>query len=156
MRHAKSSWDDPSIKDHDRPLNKRGNKAAPQMGHFIQSHNLVPDFILASTAHRAQQTAHLFAEAAGYTKTIQSHSEFYEAFTHDILQVIQNVDDACQRLMIIGHNPTWESLVEDLTNEEEFMPTAAIAHIELPIEHWKDLSDNTKGTLRAFWRPKEL
>ena len=74
----------------------------------------------------------------------------------DILSLLPTVRENAETVMIVGHNPGLEQLVEQLTGEREDLPTAALAHIELPIDQWQDLNLSTRGTLVGLWRPGDL
>ena len=156
LRHAKSSWKDASLADHDRPLNKRGKRDAPRMGKFLLKQKLVPDRIISSTAKRARKTATAVAKACHCKDNVELAPEFYHAGPGSYLAVLQNVSDNDQRVMVVGHNPGMEALVAHLTSRMETMPTAALAHIELPIEQWKELDYEVQGELLNLWRPKAL
>lgn len=156
LRHAKSSWADASLADHDRPLKKRGRRDAPRMGELIRDEGLTPDLIVSSTAKRARQTAAPVAEACGYEGEVQFTRDLYHADPEEIVQVLRPLPDEAERVLIVGHNPGLEDLVEALTDGYERMPTAALAQIELPIERWADLREDTEGELIALWLPREL
>jgi len=156
LRHAKSSWKRRDRPDHDRPLNKRGQRDAPRVGRRLRDEDLTPDLILASTAKRAHDTAEAVAEASGYEGEIEFHSELYLADPEAYLRALRNVSDDYRCVMVIGHNPGLEELVETLTGEAEAMPTAALAQVELPLERWRDVNDETEGRLVNVWRPKEM
>ncbi len=155
LRHAKSSWKDADLPDHDRPLKKRGQRAATQMGRQLAEKALTPQLILSSTALRAHETAELFAAACGYTGEIVLRADFYAAAPPAYLAALRELDDAYQRVMVVGHNPGLESLIAVLTGQTELLPTAALAHVELPIEAWKGLHDASEGTLVDLWIPPE-
>ena len=156
MRHAKSSWKDADIKDRKRPLSKRGKRNAPQMGELLKEKELLPQLILASSAVRARQTAELLAEASGYQGDIRYLDDLYMAEADEYLDELKKLPDNLERVMLIGHNPGLESLLPMLTGRVESLPTAAIAHLTLPISNWKELSKKTKAELVELWRPKEL
>ena len=156
LRHAKSSWKDTSLADHDRPLNKRGKQDAPRMGKFVREQDLVPDRIISSTAKRARNTAKAVAKACHCEDKVELTSEFYHAGPRAYLAVLQNVPDDDRRVMVVGHNPGMEALVAHLTNRMETMPTAALAHVALPIEKWAELDYEVQGELLDLWRPKAL
>jgi phosphohistidine phosphatase len=157
QRHAKSSWKDPGLDDHDRPLNKRGKTDAPRMGRLVREEGLIPDLILSSTAVRAKNTAKEVAEKSRYTGKIQGDSRLYLAGPADIVTVLNEIDaPSANRVMIVGHNPGFEELVRVLTGGREAFPTAALAQVELPISTWGELELSTKGKLAHLWRPKEL
>ena len=156
LRHAKSSWKDASLVDHDRPLNKRGKRDALRMGKFLQAQGLVPDRIISSTAKRARKTAKAVAKACHCRNEVELTSEFYHAGPGSYLAVLQNALDDDQRVMVIGHNPGMEALVSHLTGRMETMPTAAVAHIALPIEKWTELDYEVQGELLDLWCPKGI
>ena len=156
LRHAKSSWNDPALDDHERPLNERGRRDAPRMGELVQEYGLLPDVVISSDAVRAQLTAETVAEAAGYAGEILLDQRLYLASPAEIIQVLRTMREDAETIMIVGHNPGLEELVERLTGERQDMPTAALAQIGLPIDHWRDLKLSTRGTLLAHWRPEEL
>jgi phosphohistidine phosphatase len=156
LRHAKSSWNDPALDDHERPLNTRGRRDAPRMGELVREYGLIPDVVLASDAVRARLTAEAVAEAARYAGKILLDPHLYLASPADILSILATVRENAETVMIVGHNPGLEKLVEQLTGEREDLPTAALAQISLPIDHWRDVRLSTRGTLVGLWRPKEL
>ncbi|MDX1412666.1 MAG: histidine phosphatase family protein [Candidatus Promineifilaceae bacterium] len=156
LRHAKSSWKDLSLADHDRPLNKRGKSDAPKMGTLLKKEDMVPDLIVASTAKRAARTAEIVAENCGYESEIFYTRELYAAWPEAYVEVLSQVTDNHKRVMVVGHNPGMEELVEDLSGEWVRMPTAALAQVELDIELWSELTSETSGNLVNIWRPKEL
>jgi len=156
LRHAKSSWDNPALDDHQRPLNKRGRRDAPRMGALVRQHGLIPDAVISSDAVRARLTAEAVAEAARYTGEILFDSRLYLAGSADIIARLAAVGENAETVMIVGHNPGLETLVEQLTGERQDMPTAALAQIDLPIDQWRHLKRSTRGTLVGLWRPAEL
>jgi len=156
FRHAKSAWDDPTLDDHDRPLNNRGLKTAPAMGRFLKSQGLLPDKIITSSALRARKTAELFAEQCGYSQEIEIRSEIYNADTQEIIKLLNRYGGSEDRVMVVGHNPTLEELTRSLTGRLERLPTGTIVHVELPVENWSEFNIKTKGRLLNIWRPKEL
>ena len=156
LRHAKSSWKKDNLPDHDRPLNKRGKQDAPRMGKLIQSKGLVPDLIISSTAKHAQKTARLVAEESGYDGEIEFDRDLYAFEPSAYLEKLTLIGDHIQIVLLVGHNPGLEELLDQLTGEYLPMPTAALAHINLLIDSWSDLDDETQSQLVNLWRPKEL
>lgn len=155
LRHGKSSWANRSTPDHDRPLKGRGDRDAWRMGHELRQRDLIPDLVLSSTALRAKTTAALAAESAGYTGTITETRELYLSAARQQLEVIAELAGDAERVLVVGHNPTSEDLVENLTGAEVRMTTANLACLDLQIETWAELPRAT-GTLRFLLRPKEL
>jgi phosphohistidine phosphatase len=156
LRHAKSSWKDPELDDHDRPLNKRGKADAPRMGQLLQEEGLVPDFILASSAKRCRKTAEHVIHASGYRGETRITGEIYEASAARLLELIAALEDDLERVLIIGHNPGLEELVERLTGAYSPLTTAALAQLELPVDRWRDFGGARQATLVRVWQPLEL
>ena len=156
LRHAKSSWNDSALDDHERPLNERGRRDAPRIGELVQEYELLPDVVISSDAVRAQLTAEALAEAAGYAGEILFDERLYLASPAEIILVLRTMREDAETIMIVGHNPGLEELVERLTGERQDMPTAALAQIGLPIDRWRDLKLSTRGTLLGHWQPREL
>jgi phosphohistidine phosphatase len=157
MRHAKSSWDDESIADHERPLNPRGERNAPQMGKYVVEQQYVPDLILVSTAVRAVATAELFVAGAGCKIPVGLDRNLYHADVENYCDTVREGADSEKTLLVISHNPGVERWIYAITGEFETMPTAAIAVIHFSEKlDWVDINSLTKGSLEAVWRPKEI
>ena len=156
LRHAKSSWANADLSDHDRPLKARGRRDAPRIGRLLREERLVPDLIITSTARRARATAHLAAEAAGYEGEIEETDAFYHAAPGAYLARLRRLPDAVERVLVVGHNPGMEELVALLTGRAERFPTAALADVRLPLTTWTALTATSSGQLRHLWRPKAL
>ena len=155
MRHAKSSWDDASLADYDRPLNDRGLEAAPLIGRLIKERGYIPDAVFSSPAKRAKKTAKLAVNAADITASIRFDERIYEASPQTLIKVLSEVDDEVRSAMVVGHNPGMEGLIRSLTGEVTAMPTAAFAVIDLDIKKWSDIGYQT-GKLFEVLRPKEV
>jgi phosphohistidine phosphatase len=156
MRHAKSSWKEPNLQDHERPLNKRGLKDAPMMAELLCEKELIPQKILSSSAKRAESTAEILAKACHFTNDITYLNAFYMAEPETYLNKLREMPDELERVMIIGHNPGLEGLLQILSGQVESLPTAAIAHLVLPINRWQDLNENIEGNLVEFWCPRDF
>ncbi len=158
FRHAKSSWDDSTISDHDRPLAEKGIKTAPIMGKFAKKEKLIPDKIICSTAVRARQTLDLFIKTAGIKVETEYNECIYSQDKTKIIKIIQSQEDALRSIMIVGHNPDLEELVEYFTGETFPYPkfsTAGIAVLEFNVDSWKKVEEK-KGKLVIFKSPKML
>jgi phosphohistidine phosphatase len=166
LRHAKSGWDDAITRDFDRPINERGERAAAAMGKHAASLGLKPDFIVASPAVRCTDTLDYFLPAAQLADLEPLWDRrVYLASSATLADVLRELPDSAHHVLLCGHNPSMEDMVFDLVpaNEgdhsrqdvEEKFPTAAIATIELAIDHWADLRDNV-GTLKTFIRPRDI
>ena len=156
MRHAKSSWKDEDLADHDRPLKRRGEYDAVQIGERIRRNDLTPQRIITSTAQRALKTAELVAEACHYEERIIATRAFYGAEPDEFIEVLRQLDDADECVMVVGHNPDLETLLESLTGTMESLPTAAVAQVTLPINAWEELTEDTSGRLVQLWTPSTL
>jgi phosphohistidine phosphatase len=156
LRHAKSTWKHHALDDHDRPLNKRGKKVAPLMGQLLARQNAVPDLILCSTAKRARATAKRVIKAMGYEGQVLYEPTMYLAEPSAYLKAIRDHADTHERVMIIGHNPGLETLVQTMTGTDQPLPTAGLAEIQLTIQSWKGLKRTTKGELRNLWLPRNI
>lgn len=152
MRHAKSSWKDSALSDFERPLNKRGRKAAPRMAEVLQSRELVPELVIASSAERARHTAELVSDT--WTKPVETVLEdsLYHAGPLQYLASVKEHGNARSCVMVIGHNPGLEELVETLTGAEAWLPTAAVA-----VMAWEgSWEDRHSCELLDILRPREL
>ncbi|MDX1947578.1 MAG: histidine phosphatase family protein [Pirellulaceae bacterium] len=155
LRHAKSSWKDSDQDDHDRPLNKRGKRDAPRMGELLRDEGLLPDLIVVSSARRARKTAEHVIQASGYRGETRITGELYEADAAKLMQVLAGLTATCGRVLLVGHNPGLEELLEALTGAYAPLSTAALAKIDLPIEAWGEIS-SSQGQLGHIWQPGEL
>ncbi len=153
MRHGKSSWKQQGLSDYQRPLNKRGQQAVPMMAQILQEKNCVPDLVLSSSATRAKQTTGLLSNSWNDEVELIYEDLLYLAAPDRYLQTISNFcsDEKC--VMVVGHNPGLEYLVEELTGELQPIPTAAVAAIDVMDQGWSRLSS---GRLIEFLRPKEI
>lgn len=132
MRHAKSSWDDSALGDHERPLNNRGRKAAKIMAQRLYAEHYSPDLVLVSSALRTQQTAAALQKAYDGRLVLQTEPLLYEASSGTYAEVIRRVDDAVESLMIIGHNPTIAWMAEAMGGRVYHMPTASYIRFRIP------------------------
>ena len=164
MRHAKSSWKDASLADHDRPLNKRGQRDAPRMGTLLSDERLNPACIVSSSATRALSTAEIIARSTNCDR-LDLDSALYHASVMTWLETLERLP-SCSPVLCVGHNPGLEHLLEILAGEWHRMPTAAIAVIDVDGEEWSDFVERVRRDemtshappclLRHIYRPKEL
>ena len=158
IRHAKSSWKDKSLPDHDRPLNKRGRRDAPLMASYL-AESLVDkglgiDALLCSTAVRAKTTADEFAEACGLPA--QESNKLYTFDGSQLFAAARTYDDNLTSITIVGHNPALWEFTSDLTGEFiESFPTCSIAIVHCKIDTWADIGSRC-GELISFFSPKSL
>lgn len=150
VRHAKSSWEHPGTSDHDRPLNDRGLRDAPEMGRRLAARGVRPDVILSSTAVRARTTAELIAEALGFgVGRVITDERLYAASADEVLRVIGELDDEVSCAIVVGHNPETASLAHRLSDEIHEMPTAAVAEFTFDVDAWYELGDVEPSTVRV-------
>jgi phosphohistidine phosphatase len=157
MRHAKSSWKDDARDDHNRPLNKRGKKEAPRMGQLLRDEHLLPDLIVSSDAKRCRRTVEKICEAMGYHGDTILTGELYLAPPASYIKILQHLPDHVGRVLLVGHNPGLEELLETFIQRYEPLTTAALAHLEFAaIERWSQFEIGTHGELIKLWQPMEL
>ena len=134
MRHAKSSWSDASLDDHERPLNKRGRRDAPRIAQELYDREWIPDRIRVSTSKRTMETLELM-ETISRNSTIDVEPGLYHSNISTLLQAVEEVEEG-KTTMILSHNPGCEILVYQLSNHLEAMQTAAAALFEKQQEGW--------------------
>jgi len=155
LRHAKSSRDDPTLNDFDRPLNDRGKDDAKLMGLWLGRQEIVLDGVISSPAKRARQTAEIFLRAADVSLAESFDERIYEAGLQQLLTIVSEIDPSRNTVLLIGHNPGFEDLSESLTGQSSRLATATLASIELSVARWRDVRPRT-GKLRLLVTPKEL
>ncbi len=155
LRHAKSSHKDERVDDIDRPLNKRGIEDAKLIGNLIRKKKIKPDLILTSPAERARQTADLVRKSAHLTVELTFDKRIYGATMGALVRLIKQINNNSNTVLLIGHNPGLEELLQKLTGEIVTLPTAALAFIELNVEHWSEMRGGS-GQLQYRVKPKEL
>ena len=168
LRHAKSSWNQPGLSDHDRPLNERGKLAAPAVASFLKktyfggngSPPLLapPDAMIVSTAVRAYETAGYARAAFGLaTEAMQLSSQLYLAPSQTVLEVVRSCDENAKHLVIVGHNPGLHEFCDRMLARASIprMPTCTAVIMGLPHEFW-GLADWQEAQLIAYVTPKAL
>ncbi len=155
LRHAKSSWDYPRLRDFERPLATRGRQDVPLMGSRFAAREAGVDCIIASPAVRARSTAILMAEVIGFpADDIASNPDLYFCGTAMYLKAAGLVDEACQSAMLVGHNPTITDFANEMTNGDiANIPTCGLVELTLPIDHWSQIHRG-QATLARFDFPK--
>jgi len=137
VRHAKSSRDDPSLPDRERPLDDRGKRDAPKMGKRLAKRHAKLDLLVSSPALRALTTAHLIADEMGYKrKDIVVDDRLYASSPDDLLAVIRALDNKLDRVMLVGHNPEFSNLAHRLSSEIVDMPTSAVIEYHFDTKAW--------------------
>ncbi len=160
IRHAKSSWDDPALADHDRPLAPRGRHAAERMRGHLEGQGLKPELVLCSSSRRTRETLDLLAPAFGAAE--RSFEEgLYGAGSAELLERLREVPDDIGTVALIGHNPGVQDLAlgladkgKDLDRAREKFPTGALAVLGFD-GPWRDLEAGT-ARLESFVTPREL
>ncbi len=164
IRHAKSSWSRPDLGDHDRTLNERGLRAAPQMGRWLAAHGWagengpgLPDHWLSSTATRARLTAEIMAGECGLPLTaLHFDRRLYLADSRELLHFVRETP-VCRHLVLFSHNPGIEDFANELleTGGDLVFKTSAVACLTLPQDEWQWLDFGT-ASLRFHTWPAQL
>jgi len=155
VRHAKSSWTDTNLNDVDRLLNKRGHRDASDMGDRLSKRKVHPDLLLSSPARRALSTAEIIAEKIGLSAAaVTCNENIYAASRQALLQIVRGLPDRHASVMLCGHNPSLENLVNLLSSIPiNHMPTCAVATLELAVGRWEETGRHS-GRLMDFDYPK--
>ena len=162
LRHAKSAWDTNAATDFERPLSKRGEKAAPRVGRVLFQQGLIPDFVVSSPAMRARQTVIAVCGQMDIGPDQISWDErIYGGWTASLVSVLTDCPDDAGRVLIAGHNPGLENLLQYLCHQRVLMPadgkllpTAAVAHLRIDSE-WSSL-DSGVAHLLSLTRSRSL
>jgi phosphohistidine phosphatase len=156
FRHGKSDWDASYDTDHERPLAKRGRRAADLMGAFLAEKGEVPDLAISSTALRARDTLDRAAQAGGWGCRLELLDELYLPNPYLLLDVLQQQDESVSSVMLVGHQPAWSEALSLLVGGGDFrFPTAAIARVDVDVEQWDEVAAGS-GELRWLVTPKEV
>ena len=156
FRHAKSSWDFPDLTDHDRPLNKRGERDAPVMGERLKDCGIRPSLMLSSPAARAWRTAKIVARQIGYPpEFLQREPGLYHAGVNKLLDIISVQDDGFNNIVIFGHNPGLTDLANELKpGLTSNIPTAGFVALRIDTDDW-DLRRRGAVKLLAYEYPRK-
>lgn len=164
LRHAKSSWKDEALDDFDRPLAKRGRRAATALGAYLATHRIVPAQVLCSPAKRTRETLERIQDALGAPLPTRFERAIYMAEAPDLLRRLRRLSDTLASAMLVGHNPGLERLAAILAAAGDEMlrrrmaekfPTAALAVICADIDHWADLQAGC-GRIETFVTARDL
>ena len=164
LRHAKSDWGNPGLTDFDRPLNKRGRKAAKKMGRILRERGLAFGQIVSSPAQRAKETVERFRIGYEQDCDVRFEPSIYLASTGTLLGLVNGLSDDAGTVMIVGHNPGFHDIVLRLTRENgdglrdkvgANFPTGAFALIDFPVEKWADV-EPASGEIRLVIFPREI
>lgn len=164
LRHAKSSWDDPSLDDFERPLNARGHDAAPLMGQTLAKLDFHPDIVLCSPSRRTRETwLHVSQAMRPSTPAVVFDEQLYLASALDLLLMVRSLDAGSPRVLVIGHNPGLHGFAltiagagseGDRSRLEDKFPTAGFALFAVDAQAWADVGPGN-GRLVTFITPKQ-
>lgn len=159
LRHGKSSWDEPGLADHDRPLAKRGRRASKAIAEYLRDQRICPQLVLCSSSTRTRQTLERIGLANG--STVRIDDALYAASARELLGMLKGLPDDVDSVMLIGHNPGIQDLALELARSgtqissmTRKFPTAALATLEFD-RRWAQLSGES-CELVSFVKPKEL
>lgn len=155
LRHAKSSWKDASLPDFERPLASRGRKGCELVGRYIQANSLEFDLIICSTSVRTRETIELIRQQSKLQAEVRYDERLYEATPDRLLEVISQIENDRKNVMLIGHNPGMQELLQLLTGVIDEFPTACFAKVNMKVSKWTESAEK-RSTLEWIVRPKEL
>ncbi len=158
IRHAKSSWGNPGLRDHDRPLNERGLHDAPKMAQLLVEQGVQPDLLVSSPAKRAFTTALFFAEAFKLeAEKVLREPNIYEAFPQDILRIISELPESSQTVLLFGHNPTFTEVANHFIENDfiENVPTCGVVKITSTAASWREFYEGNSKVAACYF-PKEV
>lgn len=148
IRHGKSAWDKPFLADHERPLAERGLRDLPIMGERLVQRGIEPNLFLSSSAVRAMQTAKLIAPAFNYPeKDIISEENLYHCSPEMILKYLRMQKDKIDLILVFGHNPSFNELIDLLGGKIDNLPTSGQYGFKFDTKHWSEISAKNA----SFW-----
>jgi len=155
VRHAKSSWDDLSLSDHERGLMERGLKDAEMISGILAKQGVQPDGTFSSDAVRAIKTAEIFSKNLN-SNHIQTCRDLYLAGSFSIIHFLYSLDDSYETVMVFGHNPGYTDLINHYSKTPfDNVPTSGVFHVRFQIDSWKDVK-TARGVLINTWFPKDF
>lgn len=157
LRHAKSSWDEPGLRDIERPLLQKGIKRTQRVCKFMKKNGIVPDAIITSPAERAMQTTNIVVEELKLPVVPQVSRKLYPGRMEEILDVISELDDELKHVLIVGHNPVFTNIVDEMAENlhVDWLPTSGLVTINFNIKGWEYIATAT-GNYLHYAKPKEL
>jgi phosphohistidine phosphatase len=164
LRHAKSSWKNPTLPDRERPLSTRGMSDAPVMGRAMTERGIDPELVLCSSARRTVDTLDLLLPELKVKPEVTYKDALYHASPEDMLDMLRAIPPGASRVLVVGHNPEIEALAGDLIGSgpkhmrdrlKEKYPTGALAVLNFAAGLWSSVDVNS-GSLSLFLTPKEL
>lgn len=156
VRHAKSNWDHPGLRDYDRPLDARGLHDAPMMAKEMRKLGLVPDHIITSGANRARTTAGFFQKEFDLDpKHVVVNDRIYEAMPETIFEVLREAPDSARFVYVFGHNPAFTWVANSIAGVHiDNVPTCGVVHVQSIITTWKKFKPEYAGFI-GFHYPKQ-
>ncbi|HLC16480.1 MAG TPA: histidine phosphatase family protein [Thermodesulfovibrionia bacterium] len=155
MRHGKAKRGPEYKEDFERPLADRGKRDSVLTGEFLKTHGMIPDLIISSAAVRTLKTASRVASAIKYDKDIVLSKEMYLSGPEAYIGQLKQSDTGVTSVMLVGHNPDLEELVQILSDDVVVMPTSALVRIDMELDTWADVG-SVKGQLCVKIIPKAL
>lgn len=155
LRHAKAENGSTGLPDFDRALNDRGRKEAQTVGSFIRKQDLGLDLVLSSSAKRARETTELILTSASLAVEVRYDKGIYEAGPLRLLDVVSQIEEECSAVLLVGHNPGMEELLQLLTDRAEHMATGTLAKMDFNVPTWSKVTQE-KGSLDWIVKPKKL
>jgi phosphohistidine phosphatase len=166
LRHAKAVQDS-GEDDFARALNERGHRDSALMGHALDTHGYIPDFVACSSSRRTKETWELLSLELARVPKVEFTKELYLASPRNIIAAVQNTNEGVKTLMLVGHNPgvkeaavhlarrpASKAEAKKLEDMREKFPTCALAVLDFDVEHWSDVTG--AGILLEFIRPRDL
>ena len=155
LRHARAVSGSDSLRDFDRSLSEQGRGQAESVGKYLKEQNIGLDLVLGSTAVRARETTEIVLRTAGCVTEVCYDQRIYEASRQQLLEVVSEFEEEDSKVLLVGHNPGLEELLQRLTGRLEPMGTGTLAKVVLSASEWTEAADQ-KGHLDWLWKPKEL
>ena len=155
FRHGKSDWDAIYDMDHNRPLSKRGYKAAKIMGRYLKKIDQIPDKVISSSATRAKDTAELAIRYGKWSSKLSIESKIYGGSSETLLDIIHHLDKKTKSVCLVGHEPTCSSFISLCTFHSQRFTTASMAKINFRADKWNKIEFG-RGRLEWVKSPKEI
>tara|TARA_Y100000748_G_C15248760_1_gene392023 strand:+ start:129 stop:617 length:489 start_codon:yes stop_codon:yes gene_type:complete len=155
FRHGKSDWDAIYDKDHNRPLSKRGIKAAKKMGNYLKQINQIPDVVISSSAIRAKNTAELAMNSGDWKSIFYIEPRIYGGSSEELLSIVQKINKKIKTVCLVGHEPICSSFISLCTFHSQRFTTASMAKIDFKFKEWSEINFG-KGILNWIKSPKEI
>ena len=164
LRHAKSSWRDGAVEDHDRDLSGRGERAAAAMGRFLTEAAVAPEHAICSTALRTRRTWEILSANWPAAPSVSFERQLYLCDAPRLLERVRELDPELGSILVIGHNPEIEKVIlglakkgkkDNLARAAQKVPTCAFAELSLPVDDWRDIEPGS-AVLEKYVIPKDL